>query len=76
MLPLKKIKQLPSALAEKMELPGELLPGAASLILTGGKQALVEGHRGIVEYSQEQIVLALKRGKLILSGSQNKLNRL
>ena len=52
-----------------MELPGELLPGAASLILTGGKQALVEGHRGIVEYSQEQIVLALKRGKLILSGS-------
>ena len=52
-----------------MELPGELLPGAASLILTGGKQALVEGHRGIVEYSQEQIVLALKRGKLILNGS-------
>lgn len=66
---MKRIKQLPVELAEKLKVPGELLPGMGSISLVGGRQALVENHRGILEYSEERIVLALKRGKLSLTGS-------
>ena len=66
---MKKIGELPRELAEKLELPGELLPHTGSVQIIGGRQALVEGQRGILEYSEERVVLALKRGKIILSGS-------
>ena len=66
---MKKIREVPQELAEKLELPGELVPGAASLCITGGRQALIQGHRGVLEYSGERVVLALKRGKISLLGS-------
>ena len=69
MLALKRIKDLPLDLSEKLKLPGEVLPGTGSISVVGGRMAHVEGHRGIIEYSEERIVLALKRGKLTLSGS-------
>ena len=70
---MKKIGELPQELAERLELPGELLPQTGSVRITGGRQALVEGQRGILEYSGERIVLSLKRGKIILSGSDMSL---
>ncbi|MBQ1235545.1 MAG: YabP/YqfC family sporulation protein [Oscillospiraceae bacterium] len=54
-------------------IPPELLPGTGSVSIVGGRQALVEDHRGILEYSEERIVLALKRGKLSLTGSDLQL---
>jgi len=71
---MRKIKQLPFDLAEKTSLPPEILPGAATVHLTAGRQALVEEQRGVLEYSAERVVLALSRGKLILSGSGLRLN--
>ena len=29
----------------------------------------MEGHRGIMEYSEDRVVLALKRGKIIINGA-------
>ena len=69
MLHLKAVRELPAALAERLALPGELLPGRGRLTLCGGRQALVEGHRGILEYTQERIVVSFGREKLCLSGS-------
>ena len=73
MLHLKRIKELPQSLADKLMIPPELLPGTGSVNIVGGRQALVEDHRGILEYSEERIVLALKRGKLSLTGSNLQL---
>ena len=73
MLTLKRIKELPIELAEKLALPDDILPGTGSVSITGGRHALVEGQRGILEYSEEKIVLALKRGKITVSGSGMKL---
>jgi len=66
---LKRIKELPQDLAEKMELPAEVLPGTAGINIMGGRQAFVEGHRGILEYSEERLVLALRKGRIIINGS-------
>ena len=66
---MKAVRELPAALCERLALPEELFPGTGRLTLSGGRQALVEGQRGILEYTQERIVVSFGREKLSLSGS-------
>ena len=64
---MKKGGLLPS-LAERLELPEEALDGAAKLTVTAGRRALIENHRGILEYSRERIAVAFGRERLSLIG--------
>ena len=66
---MKKIGALASDLAERLSLPEDALLGAAKLSVTAGRRALVENHRGILEYGPERIVVAVPRGRISLSGS-------
>ena len=66
---MKALKDLPPELIERLELPEELLPGKGRLTLDGGRQALVEGQRGILEYTPERIVVSFGREKLTLAGN-------
>jgi sporulation protein YqfC len=66
---LKAVRELPAALAERLSLPEELLPGRGRLTLCAGRQALIEGHRGLMEYTQERIVVSFGREKLSLTGN-------
>ena len=68
MLCLKGSRFLPAALAEWLGLPNEIVPGGGRLTLSGGRQALIEGQRGILEYSGERIVISFGREKLSLMG--------
>ena len=70
---MKRIKELPMDLAERYELPTEMLPGASCIMLCGSRQAKVEGHKGVLEYSQDRIVIALKKGKAIFNGAALRL---
>ena len=60
--------QLPRDLCEKLDLPREAFPGSARLTVTAGRQALVENHRGILGYSEEEIVLGTGKGRISLIG--------
>ena len=62
-------RELPADLAERLELPGELLPGQGRLTLSGGRRALIEGQRGILEYTSDRIVVSFGREKLSMSGN-------
>ena len=66
-------RELPTALAERLALPDEILPGVGRLTLSGGRQALIEGQRGILEYTPERIVVSFGREKLSLSGDNLRL---
>ncbi len=68
-LPVKSIKELPQELTERLELPDEALLGAVKLTVTGGRRAVVENHRGVLEYGEERIVISAGRGKLSIGGS-------
>lgn len=68
-LPVKSIKELPQELTERLELPEEALLGAAKLTVTGGRRAVVENHRGVLEYGEERIVVSVGRGRLSISGA-------
>ena len=66
---LRKIKELPIDLAENFDLPINVMPGIGTVTVVGARQARIEGHRGILEYSQERLVVLLKKGKLSISGA-------
>lgn len=68
-LPVKSIKELPLELTERLELPEEALLGAAKLTVTGGRRALVENHKGVLEYGEERIVISAGRGRINISGA-------
>ncbi len=61
-------REWPADLAERLELPAEILPGTGCLTISGGRRALVEGHRGILEYTGQRITVSFGRQKLSLSG--------
>ena len=61
-------RDLPADLAGLLELPEEVLPGKGRLTLVGGRKALIEGQRGILEYTPDRIVVSFGREKISLSG--------
>ena len=65
---MKKIREIPLNLAESFDLPLDVLPGIGSVTIIGGRQVRIEGHRGVLEYSQERIVVLMKNNKLLISG--------
>lgn len=68
---MKKARALALAgeLCDRLELPEEAVTGAARLTVTGGRSALVENHRGLLEYGAEQIRVGTGRGQIVLRGS-------
>ena len=69
MVQLRKHTERMLDLANRLELPEEAVAGAAKVTVTAGRKALIENHRGIMEYGPEKIVIGTERGKLSLSGS-------
>ena len=66
---MKKLRELPYELADKLELPEDVLLGSGKLTVTGGRSAVIENHRGVLEYTAERIVVAVPRGKGCLDGT-------
>ena len=46
---MKKLRELPYELADKLELPEDVLLGSGKLTVTGGRNAAIENHRGVLE---------------------------
>ena len=59
--------------AERLEIPAFGLHGLPRLTLTGDRQLLVEQHRGLTRYSTEEIVIALQKGRVRLTGKNLRL---
>lgn len=54
--------------AEQMDLPQSALTGLPHLSLDGG-EVEIEGHGGILEYTEEQISVAVKNGVVRVTGA-------
>lgn len=66
---LKKMGMLATDLADRLDLPEDALLGAAKLTVTGGRKALIENHRGVLEYGTERILVSAGRENILLEGS-------
>lgn len=54
--------------AEELDLPQSVLTGMPRLVLDGG-EVEIQGHCGILEYTEEQICVAVKGGSVRVIGS-------
>ena len=48
--------------------PSEPLTGKPRIILTGQEALLIEQHRGVISYTQEQLIVRLPQGRLHVQG--------
>lgn len=58
-----------SDLWDRLDLPGESLPGQVLVEITGENRVLIEHHCGVREYSRERIGVKVKYGMLQVCGS-------
>ena len=47
-------------LSEKLDIPSDISIGAAKLSIYGKNRVLIENHRGILHYSENEIILSAK----------------
>lgn len=54
---------------DRLDLPGESLPGQVLVEISGENRVLIEHHCGVREYSRERIGVTVKYGMLQVCGS-------
>lgn len=69
MVCLKNHRELLLDLTDKLDLPAEAVVGAVKLTVTAGQKALIENHRGILEFGPERIVVRTESGRLVITGA-------
>lgn len=55
-------------IAQLLDVPAEGISGAPRITLSGGSRVLVEGHRGLLEYSDERIAAAGAGCRVLIKG--------
>lgn len=55
---------------DALDLPGDLVFELPRLTLVGGKQLLIENHKGVLHFSEERLNLALSEGDLEVTGRE------
>lgn len=55
---------------ETFQLPKDVCLGAIRVTLTGNREAWIENYRGILEYSQQMILLQAKTCQICFEGSK------
>lgn len=65
---MKEYRNWGQRLADAADLPGEAMPGIPVVELLGDNRVLIECHRGVTEYSCEQIGVKVSFGCLCIRG--------
>ena len=52
---MKRIADIPEEIAGRLDLPAETVAGVPKLTVTGRRRALIENHRGLLQYSRDCI---------------------
>ncbi len=65
---MKRTRQLLERAAQRLDLPAEVLAGLPRVELVGFGQLTVEHHRGILEYTDEAVTVAVPDGRVRVTG--------
>jgi sporulation protein YqfC len=61
-------QRLQKKLANLLEIPDDIVLDLPRITLLGNMQMLVENHKGIIEYTNKNVRIRLKRGELVIVG--------
>ena len=64
------LSQKKESLVESLKLPKDICLGALKVTLTGNYEAWIENYRGILEYTEEQILLQGKTCQVCFEGTR------
>lgn len=64
------VKKKSELLVESLQLPKDIMLGAIKVNMTGNREAWIENYKGILEYTEKQILLQGKHCKVCLEGRQ------
>ena len=64
------LNQKKESLVESLKLPKDICLGAMKVTLTGNYEAWIENYRGILEYTEEQILLQGKTCQVCFEGTR------
>lgn len=56
-------------LARRTDLPAEVVAGAPKVTVTGGDRVLVENHKGILSYTEDQVEVSCGHGRVRVRGT-------
>lgn len=65
---MKPVKRALGKLVSLMDLPADVVADLPRVTMTGNTELLIENHRGISRYTQDQICVGYKGGIIIISG--------
>lgn len=71
---LKKLIDRAEDLGDLFDLPAEAFAGSAKISVTAGKHALIDNHKGVLAFSDSQVLVSCARGRLAISGSSLRLD--
>jgi sporulation protein YqfC len=54
--------------SERLDIPGQIMAGLPKVELTGFSKISIEQHKGILEYSDEVVTVAVSQGKIRITG--------
>lgn len=54
--------------AKRLDIPAESISGAPRITVSGNSRVLVEGHRGLMEYSAERVAAAGAGYRVLIKG--------
>ena len=57
-----------NTMEERLSMPSETLPNVPYIQIHGNHSVSIEHHRGILEYTDERIVVGVKHGKICVQG--------
>ena len=66
----KSISAKKESLVESLKLPKDICMGAIKVALTGNSEAWIENYRGILEYTETQILLQGKNCQVCFEGTR------
>lgn len=65
-----KLRKYLAAASTFLALPLDIAAGLPHIELNGFQECAIDRHTGILEYNTERIVVALKTGRVVISGTQ------
>ncbi|EIT85217.1 hypothetical protein A374_10755 [Fictibacillus macauensis ZFHKF-1] len=61
-------QQVTKWMVEKLDLPADAMMDLPRITMIGQLHIYIENHRGVISFSNEQLMLRLKTGSLVIKG--------
>lgn len=62
-------QSLRQKLAGSLEIPKDVILDLPRITILGDLQVMIENHRGVIQYSPEQVVVGMSKGRIDITGT-------